>query len=30
MNIQLEGEAYSGLDKDALALLKRMLLADPK
>lgn len=29
MNIQLEGELYSTLDKDALALLKRMLLADP-
>lgn len=29
MNIQLEGEAYSAIDKDAIALLKLMLLADP-
>lgn len=29
MNIQLDTEAYSHLDKNAHALLKRMLLADP-
>lgn len=29
MNIQLDGEAYHGIDPQALALLKLMLRADP-
>jgi serine/threonine protein kinase len=30
MKINLEGDRYAGIDKDAMDLLKKMLLADPK